>query len=163
MPVDSVAPSSHSETFERRVEARLLRLERGLRLWRRLALGLGLGLLAGLGWGAAGHVAELSADTVRAQRIELVNEQGDPVAVLASDLTGGQLRLYTHEGREHVRLITTGAGGELEMTSPSGVSLVSLNGGFLAGMLRVEAGMLRLGSKNLGSTTIMGRTIREGD
>jgi len=141
------------------LEERLTRLERGLRLWRGLAVGLGVAILAGLAWGADAP----SAETLRARRIELVNEAGAVTALLASDLTGGQLRLYTHEGREHIRLITTGAGGELEMTSPSGQSLVSLHGGFVAGMVRVDAGMLRLGSKNLGSTTIMGRTLRAGD
>lgn len=143
----------------RPLENRLARLERGMRFWRGLALLLGLAILAALARGAAGP----SADLVRAKRIELVNDQGGVTAVLESDLTGGLLRLYTHEGREHIRLVTTGAGGELEITSPSGHSLVSLYGGFLAGMVRIDAGLLRIGSKNLGSTTIMGRTLRAGD
>lgn len=135
-------------------------LERENRRLRALLLLAAIALVAGLGLGAAspGGVP----DSLQARRIEILNEEGRVTAVLDADLTGGVLRLFTHEGQERIRMVTTGAGAELEMKSPSGQNLIALNAGFVAGMVRVDAGMLQVGSKNLGSTVIMGRTIREG-
>ena len=141
------------------LELRLDRLERQNRKLRGLLLTLALALLALLGWGAAAPAPE----RLQARQIEIVDETGRAVAVLGADEMGGWLRLYTLQGAERMRLAATAVGSELEMNSASDRPLISLNAGFMAGMLRVDAGMLKVGSKNLGSTVILARTVREGE
>lgn len=139
------------------IEARLARLERRNRIYRGLLTLMLVGLAAAL-FGGAG---EPVADVIRARQIELVDEKGNVTARLESDFSGGLVRLLGIDGTERLTLSTTPAGALLDMKSPSGKSLVTVSAGFLAGMVRVDAGMVKVASMRDGATVILGDTVRQ--
>lgn len=111
-----------------RLEERLLRLERANR--RLLAL-WGLTIAAALAMGAQ----TVTNDLVRARRIELVNEHGVPLAVLAPSRSGngGELTLRDRDGERRAYLTVEPGSASLGLQGgkaddPAGTAAVRADG-----------------------------------
>lgn len=102
---------------------RLGTLERRIRLYHRLALGVGLVMIAAACI-AARHVAS-NPTMIRAARLEIVNASGQVVLSAGSDAEGGTLRLWTHDGELRLGAYATGKGGRLEVLQQEGYELFS--------------------------------------
>lgn len=142
-------------------ESRIARLESQLARQRRLALFLLIALTALLGYGAAEPADP--AGPLRTERIVVVNGKGVVVAEIGSDINGGWLRLNDNEGDERVWLGASGPGAKLDLKSIAGEILITAQAGFAAGMMRVDAGLLKVGSKKYGATVIMANRVRSDE
>ena len=100
--------------------ARVKILERQLRLYQRLVMGLGVVLL--LGVGIAARPEALSSDVIRATRLEIVDAAGRVVLQAGSreDQSGGTLRLWDRTGRLAIGAYATPRGGRLEVVDQAG-------------------------------------------
>lgn len=97
---------------------RLGTLERRVRLYHRLAIGFGLIVIA------AACIAARNVDskptTIRATRLEIINEAGQVVLRAGFDTDGGTLRLWTHDGKLRFGAYATSKGGRLEVLNREG-------------------------------------------
>lgn len=98
-------------------------LERRVRLYHRLAIGFGFIVIAAACM-AARHVASKPM-TLRATRLEIVNEAGQVVLRAGFDTDGGTLRLWTHDGKLRLGAYATSKGGRLEVLNGEGYELFS--------------------------------------
>jgi len=103
------------------IEQRLQNIERGLRKWKRISIGLALGLLGLIALAAApGDVP----DVLRCRSLEVVNAKGTVVARL-EDLPkplggdGGWFTCYANDGKLKLRMGAE-VGGDAELSVLSG-------------------------------------------
>ncbi len=102
---------------------RLSTIERRVRLYHRLAIGLGLMVIASACI-AARNVSSKPM-TIRATRLDIVNEAGQVVLSVGFDTQGGTLRLRSHDGKLHFGAYATTKGGRLEVLTQEGYELFS--------------------------------------
>jgi hypothetical protein len=100
------------------IAERLGALERRVRLYHRLALGLGLMIIAAVCI-AAPRVTSKPL-TIRAARLDIVNASGQVVLSADSDVSGGTLRLWTNDGKLRIGAYATSKGGRLDVLSQEG-------------------------------------------
>ncbi len=98
---------------------RLSTIERRVRLYHRLAIGLGLMVIASACI-AARNVSSKPM-TIRATRLDIVNEAGQVVLSVGFDIQGGTLRLWSHDGKLYFGAYATTKGGRLEVLTQGGV------------------------------------------
>lgn len=100
--------------------ARVVTLERRLRLYQCLGMGLGVVLL--LGVSIAARPEAVSPDVIRATRLEIVDAAGRVVlqAGVHEDQSGGTLRLWDRAGQLMIGAYATKRGGRLEVVDPAG-------------------------------------------
>lgn len=103
---------------------RLGTLERRVCLYHRLSIGFGLIIIAAA-CVAARHAA-FKPMTIRATRLEIVNETGQVVLSAGSDAHGGTLRLWTHDGKLRLRAFATSKGGRLAVLNQEGYERMAL-------------------------------------
>ena len=139
------------------VENRLSRLERKSRRNGAAVLALLVALAAVIGYGADGGVT----DSVRARKVVIVNEEGTAVVEIGAAKTGGFLLIRSKEGAERVQLAATLSGSALDLKSITGRNVISVQAGFVAGMMHADSGMITVDSVNSGATVIMGNRVTE--
>lgn len=113
---------------------RIGRIERELRMYRALSA-IGLFLLMFLILGATDTKWQQDTSVVRAQGLEVINEQGTVVARIQSDIGGGKLQLFAKSGERMVELsVAEGVNetvepptGSIVIFQPGGKALVSID------------------------------------
>ena len=92
-----------------RIELQLATLQRSRARWRTAALGL---LAAAAVSVLVGLVSRPEAETVRASRLEIVDDDGKVTALLTSNESGGQLDIWATGGANVIRMGAAESGGE---------------------------------------------------
>jgi len=125
--------TNESETTMSRIEQlenRLERLEHEATRWRRAAVrartgALALLLLGGAGIGLAAADAPVVGDMLVAERMEIVDADGNLVLALSGDERGGRLDIWTTGGQNVVRISTNDTGGDLNLWNGDGGTVFS--------------------------------------
>jgi hypothetical protein len=123
------------------IEDRLAKIERESRAWRRIALALALLIGASLSCTQSNQgppaspstpsaLAEASQsgrtlDTIRARKLEIVNDVGETVALLADGPTGGFLEIEAGDKKSYVIIASLPNEMGLMVSGPDGYVLVS--------------------------------------
>src|SRR5262245_19188693 len=105
------------------IAGRLATLERRLRQYRRLSLGLGLLLLAGVSM--ASQTAPAPSPVVCSTRLEVVDEAGRVVFTAEAQKGGGTIRVFNQAGNAGVVAAATELGGRLEVLNREGQEIFS--------------------------------------
>jgi len=108
------------------LHTRLIELETQVALSkRRTRIAIGAGILgAALALVAATDVTRL--DTVRAQRIEIIDPDGHVVLVAGSDAAGGRLDVWSPDGSNIARLAGNLEGGDLAIWDSGGTNVAGI-------------------------------------
>jgi hypothetical protein len=120
-----------------RIELQLATLQRSRARWRTAALGL---LAAAAVSVLAGLVSRPEAETVRASRLEIVDDDGKVTALLTSNESGGQLDIWATGGANVIRMGAAESGGDLNMWNSAGQPVTGLYSSSSGGRLEVSRG-----------------------
>lgn len=125
-----------AESDEMTTEDRLAKLEKSLRIWRWLTLGLA-GLLLPVA-GGLGFLFFGVAPTLRARKFEIVSDKGVPVVILESVDSIGHIGTRNSEGRRLIAISSEATGdGLIETYSAKGTPMVHISTTPTGGAIRV--------------------------
>jgi hypothetical protein len=106
------------------IAERLAPLERHVRRYRRLSLGLGLLMLIGVCMAA--QTPPDTSPVLRATRLEIVDDAGRVVFSAEAQKGGGMIRVLTQAGKAGVVVAATDLGGRLEVLNREGQEMFSV-------------------------------------